>query len=1036
MANLVPVDYDPFAAPAQPGAAGREPGPLRITVGPNGGPRLVPVDHDPFAEEQPRQGGAFMNATAGLNEGIYGALGAPVDLAAGALNLGIRGINSMAGMGIPEIADPIGGSRSLAKGFGLVGVPDPQNVDAKTLAEHVLRAAGQGAGTMVAPEAAVRGAAQAVGKSVGPMVSALLGNSSGAGDLAANAAIGAASGVGARLGGELAPEPYRPMAEMAGGMVGGGLGAGAILTPRAIVEGARMGGDYAAPLTEAGRQRLAGEALRDAASDPATVRAALEKPAQLVPGSQPTTFQQTGDMGLGGLERVAATRAPEQFMQRRAEQNSARLGALGALQPEGSASAVVGMLRQNLTALDEATAAALAEATQRARATANALGGRGTPETYGVILRQHLGEAEAGTRVRERALWAAVDPDGTLALDVSGVKKAADTIRREMPVSARPIEGEEAGIFDAASAYRAVMPFKELTALRSRTSTAMREELSTHGQTPVYARLSRLRGAIEQAIESAVTDRAADDAHAVASGAMRQEDTMLAQWERKRQEWYANQEAGAEAVRLSGGDAAARSTAFSSASGARGQSRGRFSDASSDPGLSGHAGLAPNFDRAAAERLKAANDATKARAQTYGTEPVKGALRRSGKEGPYELPASIVPSRFFRSGPRGFEDAQAFRQAAGPEAMGELRDYALSTLRRAAEREDGTFDPAKVVSWRERHADALRAFPDIDKALADPVKAAEAVTQAAAARKAALDARQAGVVARLIKADDPADVTRIIGSVFASPNSVATMRRLVREVQDNPEALAGLRKAVADHIAGRLVGNTEAGTSGQSLIRSDAFQQFLRSNGDALKEVFDVAELETIKAIAADLQRANRSIAAVKLPGQSNTAQDLAATARATRESTVLQRLVSGAGQGTAGLLIGGTLGGPAVGAAAAIIGGQALTAMRNAGLRTVDDLITDAMLNPARARLLLERVGEGHVPSDLPRRITEAYRRATMVPALIGEPEEDAPPTPQRHSEARPAGMPAILGINARPQVPASVQTVANALLCPGVRA
>ncbi len=48
------------------------------------------------------------------------------------------------------------------------------------------------------------------------------------------------------------------------------------------------------------------------------------------------------------------------------------------------------------------------------------------------------------------------------------------------------------------------MPFNEVTALRSRVSTAMREELSQNGQTPVYARLSQLRGAIERTIESAV----------------------------------------------------------------------------------------------------------------------------------------------------------------------------------------------------------------------------------------------------------------------------------------------------------------------------------------------------------------------------------------------------------------------------------------------------------------------------------------------------------------------------------------------------
>ena len=68
------------------------------------------------------------------------------------------------------------------------------------------------------------------------------------------------------------------------------------------------------------------------------------------------------------------------------------------------------------------------------------------------------------------------------------------------------------------------------------------------------------------------------------------------------------------------------------------------------------------------------------------------------------------------------------------------------------------------------------------------------------------------------------------------------------------------------------------------------------------------------------------------------------------------------------------------------IVGGGAVSAMRKAGLEKVDDIIKDALLNPDRARLLLERFP----PKPTRReqfRIMERYRRA--VPAAVGAGED-----------------------------------------------
>lgn len=933
--------------------------------------------------------GMVMNATAGLNEGIYGTLGAPVDLATGAVNLGIRGVNALTGSDINTLGDLPGGSRSIARGFGAVGVPDPENVQTVGAGQQVARMAGQGAGYMVAPELAVRGGAKAIGAGVNPYMEALFGTSNSAGELAGNAVVGATAGGAGSVAGQVAPEPWKPVAEMAGNLIGGGVGAVAASGPRAAREGARMGQEYLAPLTEGGRERMASTALRDAASDPYAAREALDAPGQIVPGSQPTTFQQTGDMGLGGLERAVATNAPDQFMQRRAEQNSARTDAIGSFQKQGHPEAVVKALRQNLSDLDGLTAAALDTATTNARQGAAGLRGEGTPEGYGASMRQMLSDAETTVRERERGLWKAVDPDGTLALDAGDIRKSAIDTFKSQPKAAKPMEGEERAIFQAAAGFKGVMPFNEVAALRSRVSTEMRNELSQNGQTPVYARLTQLRGAIERQIETAVEGKAAQEAEAVASGAMREEDTMLSQWAAAmaagKETWLADRagRAGQEAVGYSGGLDVAGSRPVSGSYRSEGQGGRGLDNASGAEGIPGNAGLTPNFDEAARARLTEANDATKARAQTFGRGPVGDTLRRSGKEGPYNVPASTVPQKFFRPGPRGYEDVMAIRNAVNtPEAMSTVRDYAVSTLRRASERSDGTLDPVKVRAWREKHKDAMRAFPEIDGMLANPVKASETMETLAIERKQKLDTYQAGLVGRLIGVQDTADVTKMIGAVFSTEKPVQVMRRLTAETAKDPDAQIGLRKALADWIGTRFVSNTEAATSGQGLMRSDAFQQFIKQNEAALRVVFKPEEVATMKAIAADLQRSNRSVTAVKLPGQSNTAQDLAASSRANQQPSVLSRLLTLGGQLTAGTLATGS----PMGGIAAALGGEAVSALRKAGIQKVDDLITDAMLNPDRARVLLQKMPEKLTPQQRIS-ILQRYRRAAL---LLTDPVEN----------------------------------------------
>lgn len=999
----------------------------------------APNIFDQFDEPQQRQppapSGPWNNATAGLNDAIYSTLGAPVDAATWLTNKAVQGVNAVTGSDLPQARTNLpGSSRWLAGAGEAVGVNDPSKVQAATIPEKLARAAGAGVGGMVAPEAALGALNRAgvVGEGAMNTLGSIFGRSASVGDVATNAAVGAAAGVGGQMAGQVVPEPWKPLAETAGNLVGGAAGAGAIAAGRGAAQLPQAWRDFrlSDPATQ---EAAAGARLRQAATDPAAVRDALDAaaasrgvglptepgavPRNLVAGSEPTTFQLTGDMGLGGLERASASQNPAEFMQRRADQNAARVGALEGIQPKGAPEQVVGVLRQNLAALDEATGQALTGATNAAREATGRLGGDGAPEAYGAGIRQQIMDARGAAKERERALWKAVDPGNDLNLPATGVRDTARTIVKGLEKSAAPLAGEERAAIATALRYPDVVPFREMTALRSRVSDALRQEMVTNGQTRVYARLSQLRGAIERDIEGAVASKAAMEQRAVQAGVMSEEDTMaamFAKWEQDRGAWYdrrATAEMGQGVSEGGGGNATFGPGRVYPAHGAQGQGRGGPRDTQGNPGVQNPGlfpdNLAPNFDEGAAGRLKAASEATKQRAQTFDAGRVGAVTRRSGASGPFQTEASVVPGRFFLPGPRGFEAMQTLR-AASPQSMPQIRDYAISTLRKAAESPlDGTLIPAKVQAWRQKHADALRAVPEVERMLSDSVQASETMARLAAERKAQLDAFEQGAVARLLRVEDPADVTRTIGGIFSRHDAVQQMNRLARETAGNEEARQGLRKAVADYVHLRFIGNTEGATSGADMMRSDAFQQFLRQSVPALKTVLSGPEIMTLHAIAADLKRSNRSVAAVKLPGQSNTVQDALAVGQAGGAQSWLSRLLSPGALASAGAAAGSMASG-GLGAAAGAGGGahlgRVIEAMRQAGLASVDDIVKDALLNPERARALLAKVPEAPTRGQAIS-LARVYMRAGLLPGSDGE---NKAPQPQRGSAPRPPTRPA----------------------------
>lgn len=99
---------------------------------------------DLMPQQKPKKSGAFLNATAGINESLAGTLGAPVDMAANILNAGISGVNALTDAGIPSIQNQFLGSNWWKDRMGDIGA-DPRDVVAASTPQKVLRGAARGA---------------------------------------------------------------------------------------------------------------------------------------------------------------------------------------------------------------------------------------------------------------------------------------------------------------------------------------------------------------------------------------------------------------------------------------------------------------------------------------------------------------------------------------------------------------------------------------------------------------------------------------------------------------------------------------------------------------------------------------------------------------------------------------------------------------------------------------------------------------------------------------------------------------------------
>jgi len=934
----------------------------------------VPKDYDGAA-------GLAMNATAGVNQGLASIAGAPADMGAWLLNRGIDYINSLAdheALPPEQFKDPALGSGMMMDAMGWVNA-DPRDVVANTPAERIVRATAE-----AAAGGAVAGGIPGLAAKTGAVTAQTAARMTPAvGEVnVANTVANATAGAGGQAAVEIAPDSVEPLARIVGSVAGATVPAGVMATAPAAKEAVRAGKNFVEPMRKGGPKQIAGRALREAASDPDAAMTAAQIADELVPGSKPTTFQATGDAGLGQLERGVNTRNQGPFVERAAAQNQARVTSLQELQQKGNPAALSTFVRNARQEIDDELARLMDDAEATAHAARSKVGGmEKLPEDHGASMRAPLAEARAAAKERERALWDAVDPNDDLVINSDNVRFVSnETVIMQSP-AAKPITGEEQAIFKVASSFKGDVPFKYLTDLRSRISEEMRDAKVT-GRKSTYGRLRRLRGSIEIAIDKAMKKQAAAELDLVRRGEMAVEDTLtsrLTGWFDEAGRPSTATTTGAHAQNDYGAGGARTQTFGPSAHRTQSTANSRPGGHAGDQGLQGTHGRA--VDAAAAQRLRDASDFTKTRVKTFDEGTSGEVLRPGARAGEYRLSDSQVPSKVFKPGPQGGESIRAYLNAGGGAALEDVRDYAAYSLRKAAGKSDGSLDPKRVLTWVMKHDAALKELPeDLANTFKDVAKAEEAISLATQNQRAKLAEFNKSALAPFLGVNDPSDVTNVVGSIFGRKTSATELGRLANSVTGHDEAMSGLRRSILDHVFKKFLSNAEAGTSGTPQIKGDQLQTFIRTNKPALQKVFNDDEIRRLSVIALDLKRSNRSVVGSRLPGRSNTAQDTLATARAELRPDLMTDVAQ---TGTATGIGYAILGWP--GAFAGWAGKRAANAMRSAGLQEAEDLIEAAVLDP-KLFVALVRAAKPNAPSTAREelvKVLQTHARSSAIGSL-----------------------------------------------------
>ena len=351
----------------------------------------------------------------------------------------------------------------------------------------------------------------------------------------------------------------------------------------------------------------------------------------------------------------------------------------------------------------------------------------------------------------------------------------------------------------------------------------------------------------------------------------------------------------------------------------------------------------------AAKNLADYNRLYGAYARTYKEGPVGKALQEDKFAGQYKMPASLVPEDLFSRGPQGAQITTAWLKAMEnePHAIGMIESAATNALRKQMAGKEFLTENA-LEAWRRNHADALRAIDEVSPGFSNrfnsAAKATDAMGMEAKARETALKDFQKSAAGKFLGAEHPDEVLSIVGRILQRPDGAKQFKSLVAQVKDNPDAIAGLRRAGIEWML-QSFGNAKT-LQGQRMLSMDSLSKFLDRHSGALTELYG-ENLGNLRNVAAHLDRAREaaSTQAAKVgPGTArDTAQYLKQIAGEHGNISIIGLLTLEAGE----KFVQGDIW-PGMAAAGGAVGKHIWNKFKAAGISKVNDLVLRGMEDPA----------------------------------------------------------------------------------------
>lgn len=934
--------------------------------------------------------GILENIAAGSNAFIQGTLGLPGTVMYGTYNLLTQNPLTR-DLGLPAAPTSEDVKKQWEQSFASVGVTPPSEVKAVTPAEKFARFGTEGALMTLAPELMAAKLTQAglTGPRMAELLGSVFGTGKTAGGVTKNALIGGVANVAGVEAAESAPEEWKPTVAMLASIAAGGTTALALEAPRAARTMLAKTGEYFDPMRgQAGQEREAGRTILRSAQDVDNLVTILKAPTPTtVSGVKPTLAEMTGDIGLAAAEKKAATVLPTAFEARRAEVGAAREATLRNTQATGDVADVVPAAQQYLEKV-EAMKADLDAATLKhvGETTDNLISGAIDKQVAGDSIRTSLDANRRAVREAESALHKAVDPDGKLRTAIDGVKAKVDDIRSRMKGLAEKPEGAEKKLFRDITAAPEVAPYSQLVNFQQRIGNLMRSERFKNGLSPLYQRLSELNKSVFEQLNDAVLVRVTRDRELVDAGKMSFGETLESKLSMLKDE-LARQDIEGGSVPRPSADELARGAIEGPAPRPAAPAEPEYVMPPVRRGTS----VEVTEDPDAILRLRAAKQATVERVKTFDNQFLRPLLRRDLNGQEYKVATERVASNIFNNQIESGAKIEALRGAIGKEEADRLLEgYALDRISEKVLK-DGVIDPKKLDSWVQSHSDALQAMPELRAKIEDASTATQTVLDHAAARRAELDAEKTGALGQFLTdkktntliGNNPKAVKDAVGSIITGRDAVTKIKALRKAIGSDPNAIEGLHKAVVEHITDKFIDST----GGVPKLKARELVQFINTNEEALlasgltREQItgmknlgkEAIEFQDLAAAAAEPEAAVSLMEAVK---QAMGGQPMSLLNRITLRSILVRaaRIAPGA------ILSGGVQ---------AVLADVFITFMREQGMKSVNELVAKAMLDPDLARALVLKVTPKNkkVAENMFRK---ALIRSTAIGAVAGANQQD----------------------------------------------